>query len=71
METDLYNGFCICVHCNTQIPHPKGEPCREKFCPQCGKRMMRSGSYHHQLHIQKKGEINHEESSSTDQGKCC
>jgi hypothetical protein len=68
MET---NGYCICVYCNIRIPHPKGEPCREKNCPQCGKNMMREGSYHHQLYLLKKGEINHDQSSDTNQGKCC
>jgi hypothetical protein len=70
METNDFNGYCICVHCNIRIPHAKGIPCRENDCPQCGKKMMREGSYHHQLYLLKKGEINHE-SSSTDKGKCC
>jgi NAD-dependent SIR2 family protein deacetylase len=70
METTDSDGYCICVHCNTRIPHEKEMPCRENVCPQCGKIMMREGSYHHQLYLQKKGEINHE-SSSTDKGKCC
>ncbi len=71
METNQYNGYCICVHCNTRILHARGIPCRETNCPVCGKRMMREGGYHHQLYNQKKGEINHDESSSTHQGKCC
>jgi len=62
MEETEFKGFCICVHCDTRIPHPKGIPCREIDCPKCGKKMMREGSYHHQLYIQKKGEINHENS---------
>lgn len=65
-----FNGNCICVHCNIQVPHTKGKPCRENNCPQCGKKMMREGSYHHQLYLSKKGEKNHE-SSSTNQGKPC
>ena len=69
METTDCNGFCICVHCNTRTVHVKGIPCRENDCPECGKRMIREGSYHHQLYLQKEGEINHE-SSSTDKGKC-
>jgi hypothetical protein len=54
MEPNDFNGYCICVHCDTRIPHPKGEPCREKNCPKCGKKMLREGSYHHQLYMQKK-----------------
>jgi predicted DNA-binding protein (UPF0251 family)/DNA-directed RNA polymerase subunit RPC12/RpoP len=57
-------GNCICVYCNTSIPHIAGEPCKERNCPNCGKKMMREGSYHHQLYLQKKGEQNHESSNS-------
>jgi len=70
METTDFNGYCICVNCNMRVPHPKGKPCREMECPECGIKMMREGSYHHQLYLQKKGEINHE-SSNPDKGKCC
>ncbi len=48
-------GFCICLHCNTKIPHQPGIPCRESICPQCGKNMIRENSYHHQLYLNKKG----------------
>jgi len=71
MEANEFNGYCICVNCNTRINHAKGKPCRETQCPNCGKQMMREGGYHHQLYLQKRGEINHDESSSTNQGKCC
>jgi len=50
MET-AFNGFCICVHCGTRIPHEKGRPCRENRCPECGKIMLREGSYHHNLYL--------------------
>lgn len=56
-EMDTYsdndNGICICVHCGVEIPHKKKQPCRETDCPGCGKKMMRKGSYHHQLYIKK------------------
>ena len=48
-------GFCICLHCNTKIPHQPGVPCKESACPQCGKNMIRENSYHHQLYLKKKG----------------
>lgn len=48
-------GFCICLHCNTKIPHQPGVPCRENSCPQCGKHMIRENSYHHQLYLKKSG----------------
>lgn len=47
-------GFCICLHCHTKIPHQPGVPCRESICPQCGKKMVRENSYHHQLYLKKK-----------------
>ena len=48
-------GFCICLHCNTKIPHQPGVPCRESVCPRCGEKMIRENSYHHQLYLNKKG----------------
>jgi len=48
-------GFCICLECNTRIPHQPGIPCRESLCPNCGKNMIRENSYHHQLYLNKKG----------------
>ena len=45
--------YCICVHCNTRIPHERGIPCRENKCPNCGKIMFKEGSYHHQLYLKK------------------
>ena len=46
-------GFCICLHCHTKIPHQPGIPCRENACQQCGKKMIRENSYHHQLYLKK------------------
>jgi predicted DNA-binding protein (UPF0251 family) len=48
-------GICICLDCNTRIPHQQGIPCRECLCPNCGKNMIRENSYHHQLYLNKKG----------------
>jgi hypothetical protein len=53
METSDCNGFCICIKCNTRIEHSCGKPCRVVKCPGCGKPMLREGSYHHQLYLQK------------------
>lgn len=44
---------CICVHCNTRIPHERGIPCRQNKCPKCGRIMFKEGSYHHQLYLKK------------------
>ena len=46
-------GNCICIHCNTKIDHKQGNPCREELCPNCGKKMMREGGYHHLLYMKK------------------
>lgn len=70
MDENNVKGNCICVHCNTKIPHIKGKPCRENKCPKCKKKMLLEGSYHHQLYLFKKGETNYE-NSSTDNGECC
>ena len=51
------NVSCICVHCNTKLPHVPGIPCRLSSCPECGKPMIRENSYHHQLIISKTGNI--------------
>ncbi len=47
------DAYCICVHCHTRIPHQEGMPCRQNKCPNCGKPMMREGSYHHRLYMEK------------------
>jgi hypothetical protein len=58
MEANDNIGYCICLYCNTRIPHTEGQPCRDNDCPQCGKKLIREGSYHHQLYLSKKGEVN-------------
>jgi len=42
-------GNCICPKCNKIIAHPRGVPCQELTCADCGAKLMREGSYHHQL----------------------
>jgi uncharacterized protein len=51
-------GFCICLGCNTRIPHQTGVPCKTSACPKCGKKMIRENSYHHQLYLKKSGNKN-------------
>lgn len=47
-------GFCVCVSCGYKKLHVAGVPCMEEKCPQCGKVMMREGSVHHKLAVEKK-----------------
>jgi predicted DNA-binding protein (UPF0251 family) len=48
------DGYCICPKCDKKIAHKRGVPCQEEQCPNCGLKMMREGSYHHQL-LMKRG----------------
>ena len=48
--------YCICPECGERIPHVRGEPCREQSCPQCGTKMYREGSFHHQQWLKKNKE---------------
>jgi len=47
-------GFCLCPKCGKKIPHHRGISCDEERCPQCDTKMIREGSYHHQLIEEKK-----------------
>ncbi len=42
-------GFCVCPKCNIKKLHRQGIPCQEERCPKCCSRMLREGSYHHNL----------------------
>lgn len=42
-------GDCICPKCGEKTPHKRGIPCQEERCPKCGAKMLREGSYHHEL----------------------
>ena len=43
------DGFCICPKCEKRIEHQRVIPCQEERCPECGAKMLREGSYHHEL----------------------
>jgi NAD-dependent SIR2 family protein deacetylase len=51
-------GYCICPKCNYKTPHRRGIPCQEEKCPRCGTKMLREGSYHHDLSEKKKKQKN-------------
>ncbi len=48
-------GECICPKCGAKTPHGQGTPCQEEHCPKCGAKMLREGSYHHELLEKKRG----------------
>ncbi len=35
--------ICVCPECTAELPHKKGEPCRESACPHCGALLKRKG----------------------------
>lgn len=35
--------ICVCPGCGHEVPHLKGEPCRENTCSQCGISLKRKG----------------------------
>jgi predicted DNA-binding protein (UPF0251 family) len=47
-------GHCICPKCDKRIPHKQGIPCQEEQCPDCGRKMMREGSFHHRKLMEKR-----------------
>ena len=42
-------GNCICPKCGERIAHKQGTPCQDEKCSKCGTKMLREGSYHHEL----------------------
>ncbi len=45
--------MCVCSKCGEMVPHRAGVPCISEPCPKCGGRMLRYGSYHHKLLMEK------------------
>lgn len=41
-------GHCICPKCETKEIHKPGLPCQSTQCPNCGAKMLREGSEHHE-----------------------
>ncbi len=54
-------GFCICPKCDEKMNHKNGIPCQEEHCPECGAKMLREGSYHHNLLLEKRAKKKQEE----------
>lgn len=47
-------GSCVCPKCGARQPHRPGMRCQDERCPGCGARMLREGSRHHRLWLEKK-----------------
>jgi len=47
-------GYCVCPKCDTKTPHRKGIPCQDEQCPECDAKLLREGSHHHKLFLEKK-----------------
>lgn len=47
-------GECICPKFGETIDHRRGMPGRDERCPECGAKMLRVGSHHHDLWLKKK-----------------
>lgn len=52
-------GYCVCPKCEKKFPHGRGVKCQEERCPECGAKMLREGSYHYQLWLEKKEKRKH------------
>jgi len=50
-------GYCICLKCGYRMPKQRGVRCMDIHCPKCGSVMVREGSYHHQLFLEKKKKL--------------
>jgi len=46
-------GYCICVKCGSKYEHIPGTPCKERRCEKCGTALVREGSEHHRLILEK------------------
>jgi hypothetical protein len=48
-------GHCVCPKCEFRKRHQARRPCQEDRCPRCGARLLREGSDHHALWLNKHG----------------
>jgi predicted amidophosphoribosyltransferase len=46
-------GTCVCPKCGARQRHRHGMRCQDERCPGCGARMLREGSRHHRLWLEK------------------
>lgn len=51
------SGDCICLKCGERVRHQAGTPCMTVKCPKCGATMVREGSEHHELAIEKRKKV--------------
>jgi predicted amidophosphoribosyltransferase len=58
-------GSCICPKCGETVPHRRGIRCQEERCPTCGAKLLREGSYHHRLFLEKQAKKRQKGSGSS------
>jgi hypothetical protein len=46
-------GYCICPKCGERMIHKRGIRCQDEKCSKCDTKMLREGSYHHELLMKK------------------
>ena len=46
--------FCVCIECDTRVPHQDWITCYERRCPMCGSAMVMEGSPYH-VHLMRHG----------------
>jgi len=46
-------GQCICPKCDFVASHISSVPCQQERCPNCGAKLLREGSFHHDLWVKK------------------
>ena len=52
-------GYCICLRCGYRIEKQPGVRCMDMRCPRCGAVMIREGSEHHKLYLERKNKGKH------------
>ncbi len=50
-------GNCICPKCDYKVAHKSGIPCQDERCPNCNAKLLREGSNHHKMFLNKQNSL--------------